>query len=96
MKIDILNSSNSSLNGSQNVRASKTLSNTTQTQSSSTVQLSEQALEVSSNSEVFDSAKVEQIKTAIAEGRFQVNANAVADSLINTARDLIKNQSSVG
>lgn len=34
-------------------------------------------------------AKVAEIKQAISEGRFQVNSGAVADSLINTVKDLI-------
>lgn len=36
-----------------------------------------------------NTAKVDEIKQAISEGRFQVNSGAVADSLINTVKDLI-------
>ncbi len=39
-----------------------------------------------------DGAKIAEIKQAIAEGRFQVNADAIADSLLGTARDLINSQ----
>lgn len=36
-----------------------------------------------------DANKVAEIKQAISEGRFQVNAGAVADGLIRTVSDLI-------
>ncbi|MDD2700509.1 MAG: flagellar biosynthesis anti-sigma factor FlgM [Sideroxydans sp.] len=38
---------------------------------------------------VVDAKKVAEIKQAISEGRFQVNAGAVADGLIRTVSDLI-------
>lgn len=37
----------------------------------------------------FDSKKVEEIKAAIAGGQFQVNAERVADGLMDTVKDLI-------
>jgi len=39
-----------------------------------------------------DSARIAEIKQAIAEGRFQINADAIADGLIDTARDLLQSQ----
>lgn len=39
-----------------------------------------------------DGARIAEIKQAIAEGRFQVNAEAIADGLIATARDLLNSQ----
>ncbi len=36
-----------------------------------------------------NASKVAEIKQAIAEGRFQVNSGAVADSLINSVKDMI-------
>ena len=39
-----------------------------------------------------DGARIAEIKLAISEGRFQVNAEAIADGLINTARDLLRSQ----
>lgn len=41
------------------------------------------------SSSVFDSKKVERIKSAIAEGQFTVNSEKVADSLLETVRDLL-------
>lgn len=39
---------------------------------------------------VFDSKKVAEIKAAIASGKFQVNAEKVADGLMDTVKDLIQ------
>lgn len=39
---------------------------------------------------VVDAHKVAEIKQAIREGRFQVNADVVADKLIDTVRELIR------
>lgn len=36
-----------------------------------------------------DTQKVAEIKQAISEGKFQVNAGVVADRLINTVKDLV-------
>ncbi len=37
----------------------------------------------------FDAKKVEEIRSAIAEGRFKVNADAVADKLLSSVSDLL-------
>ena len=44
---------------------------------------------VQSNS-TFDAKKVQEIRTAIAEGRFQVNAGNVADGLLASVQELIR------
>lgn len=36
-----------------------------------------------------NSAKIQEIKQAIAEGRFKINPDAIADGLIESARELI-------
>lgn len=41
---------------------------------------------------VVNSARVQEIKQAIAEGRFSINAGAIADRLIDTARELVYSQ----
>jgi len=40
----------------------------------------------------FNVAKVEEIKAAIAEGRYQISSKAIAESLLTTARDILKAQ----
>jgi negative regulator of flagellin synthesis FlgM len=42
------------------------------------------------NSGVVDTARVEEIKAAISEGRFKVNPDVVADRLLETVRELIE------
>jgi negative regulator of flagellin synthesis FlgM len=41
------------------------------------------------NVPVVDKARVEEIKQAIAEGKFKVNAEVVADKLIDTVKELL-------
>jgi negative regulator of flagellin synthesis FlgM len=52
-----------------------------------------QALESSmADTPVIDSARVAEIKQAISEGRFKINPDAVADQLLQTARELLRVQ----
>ena len=39
-----------------------------------------------------DGARISEIKLAISEGRFKVDANAVAEGLLESARELIESQ----
>lgn len=49
-----------------------------------------QALEASVNqASGFDAAKVEAIKQAISDGRFKINPEQIADSLIASTRELV-------
>lgn len=41
---------------------------------------------------VVDTARVEQIKQAISEGRFQINADKIADKLLDTVKELVRVQ----
>jgi negative regulator of flagellin synthesis FlgM len=50
-----------------------------------------QAMESSmADTPVVDGARVAEIRQAIAEGRFRVNPDLVADKLIQTARELLR------
>jgi negative regulator of flagellin synthesis FlgM len=42
----------------------------------------------------FDTAKVERIAQAIREGKFEINADAIADKLIQNAQELLARKSS--
>lgn len=39
-----------------------------------------------------DAARVQAIRQAISEGRFQINPEAIADRLIESARELVESQ----
>ena len=57
---------------------------------SAKVELSSKALLGSeSNDAVFDSEKVKRIADAIRDGKFEVNAGAIADKLIANAQELL-------
>ena len=43
-------------------------------------------------SEVFDAGKVAEIKQAIAEGRFQINPDVIAERLLQTVQELLQRQ----
>ena len=61
--------------------------------SNDSVQLSTQLRNIEinlANGEVFNAARVEEIKQAISEGHFVVNPEKVADRLLETVRDLIQ------
>lgn len=48
-----------------------------------------QSLAQAGGNSVFDASKVDEIKAAIAEGRFQVDPEKVANGLLDTVNDLI-------
>ena len=66
-----------------------------QSSSSTNVHIGENSAQLQSisngmaNSPVINAAKVAEIKQAISEGRFQVNAGVVADQLIASVTELI-------
>lgn len=98
MKIENSVSSSSLLNTSGNsIKAVKTEAVAAQPSSvSSKVQLSSQLRIVegqASSAGVFDAQKVQDIKAAIAEGRFQINSDVIADGLMATVKDLIRSHS---
>ena len=58
------------------------------------VQLSALSAQLSAtdDEQSFDAARVSEIKQAIADGRFTINAGAIADRLIASARQLVDSQ----
>jgi negative regulator of flagellin synthesis FlgM len=84
--------------GSTQTRASKGSEKTDASSSvSDNVQISSQAQVLAgqaSTSGVFDTNKVEEIKTAIANGQFQVDPEKVANGLLDTVSDLIRSRKS--
>lgn len=44
------------------------------------------------NVPVVNRARVEEIKLAISEGRFKINPEVIADSLLASVNDLMQNQ----
>lgn len=57
------------------------------------VSLSSLAGSLQSNEQApVNSARIQEIKQAISQGRFKINPEAIADRLIETARDLVNSQ----
>ena len=50
------------------------------------------SLHVGDTEPVFDVERVEKIKLAIAEGRFTINAEAIAERLITSATELVRSR----
>ncbi len=46
----------------------------------------------SANGSIVNTARVQEIKQAISEGNFQINPEAVADRLLETAKELIQSK----
>lgn len=72
--------------------ADKAAANAATPAATDSVRLSSQGQALASavgSSAVFDTRKVERIKTAIADGQFKVNSEKVADGLLETVRDLL-------
>jgi negative regulator of flagellin synthesis FlgM len=94
MKIDSSIKSSGTVSGGGS-RQAKAAANAPNAGGGERVQLSPlsaqlQAIESSmANTPVVDSARVAEIRQAIAEGRFKVNPDAVADHLLQTARELL-------
>lgn len=98
MKInDGLNKTSGLPVGPQQAKTDKAVENKSSTPvpSSHNVQISSlssqlQAMQsTQASNAVFEAKKVEEIKLAIAEGRFQVNSEKVADGLLETVKDLL-------
>ena len=49
-------------------------------------------LSTADDAQVFDAGRVSEIKQAISDGRFTINAGAIADRLIASAKELVESQ----
>lgn len=56
------------------------------------VRLSNAASQLAQQGTPVNRSRVDEIRAAIAEGRFQINASAIADRLIDSARELVAAQ----
>jgi negative regulator of flagellin synthesis FlgM len=74
-------------------RAERT-SGSGESQAGSQVQLSAASAQLAgaSSGAPIDGARIAEIKLAISEGRFKINAEAIADGLIDSARSLLQSQ----
>lgn len=91
---DVATSTNNATNAgaaSGTATASATASSSVTTLSTISTQL--QAAQAASSSDaVFSTSKVNEIKLAISEGRFQVNSAKVADGLLDSVHDLLNSR----
>ena len=67
------------------------MANKTTSVASEEVQLSSLSAQLSASDgeQPFDAARVSEIKQAISDGRFTINAGAIADRLITSAKELV-------
>ncbi|MBP6899610.1 MAG: flagellar biosynthesis anti-sigma factor FlgM [Burkholderiaceae bacterium] len=74
-------------------RAGSAASSTAAGEASAKVELSATAAQLKADGAegVFDAEKVKRISDAIRDGKFEINADAIADKLINNARELLGN-----
>lgn len=82
------------LTGKSNTTPSTTRSSSEASEATTSTTLSSlggtlSSLQTELSQPAFDAAKVEDIKRAIREGRFNVNAEAVADKLISGVQELL-------
>ena len=98
MKIDSSTRTSALTGNTPAARGGKSAAQPSNGGSQDSVQLSSmstqiQAIETGiSEASGFDAAKVEAIKQAISEGRFTINAEAIADKLISSTRELLAQQ----
>lgn len=98
MKIDKpTNTPSAGVPGVGTARSGNTKNNPAPQQSGTSVSLGSTSAQLGSmqasmaNTPVVDASKVAQIKQAISNGNFKVNSGMVADRLIQSVHDLIKN-----
>jgi negative regulator of flagellin synthesis FlgM len=96
MKIDSSYNSSLAMLNSAKASANKSANKTTEASDSSEVKLSGLASTLSTNSSdsaaPVNSSKIAELKAAIASGQFKINSGAIADRLLDTAKELIQTQ----
>jgi negative regulator of flagellin synthesis FlgM len=90
MKIDSINSNSPLLGGAKARAPGGTRPEPAGNAPQESVAIGATAAAAASSGAPVDAARVQAIRQAISEGRFQVNAEAVADRLIESARELIE------
>jgi negative regulator of flagellin synthesis FlgM len=85
------NAPSSASTGSAGAAGSASTSSTVPSLSSISTQL--QAAKVAAGDSVFSTDKVNEIKAAIADGRFKVNSEKVANALLDSVHDLLGSRS---
>jgi negative regulator of flagellin synthesis FlgM len=93
MKIDNSVKSAGLVGADNKTRATReSSSSSVQTSGGTQVALSGKLDQLVAQTPVVDGAKVDEIKQAISSGRFQVNAEKVADGLIDSVRQMLSAQ----
>lgn len=88
--VDIATSANNAASTTSSTGTAGTTSTSSSVTSLSTISTQLQAAQAASSSDsVFSTSKVNEIKQAISEGRFQVNSQKVADGLLDSVHDLL-------
>jgi negative regulator of flagellin synthesis FlgM len=84
------------LNAAQPARRTRGASAKKKESASDEVQLSQLAAQLlaSDDEPPFDASRVASIKQAISEGKFSINADAIADRLLVSARELVDSRHS--
>jgi len=81
---------------SQQSQATRAAGHTAEPDSGTQLELSSTATQLlqgaGGQSESFDAAKVQRITQAISEGKFSVNAEAVADKLLSNAQEVLSSR----
>lgn len=99
MKIDSSVKSPGSVSSDTKTRSTRDAKGSSDTSGGSSVQLSalsshlQQLEQTIADTPVVDSGKVEEIKTAIAQGQFKVDPEKVADGLLSSVRNMLSAQS---
>lgn len=93
MKIDSLKTPSVSPSGRPTAKAAPKSDGVSVSSATTDVRLSSASTALAAQEPSVNFAKVQEIRQAISEGRFEINASAIADRLIATARELVGTRS---